>query len=89
MEHNKQINPETGTVYSRQELHDAFTLIQDKNNWKNPIDSTLPRGADVQMFHEAVIFFAGCTPKFSMSYNASGMQVIRVKAKGYYMAVGA
>lgn len=85
----KQINPETGTVYSRQKLHDAFSLIQNKDNWKLPINSLLPQDADAQMFREAVIFFAGCTPNFSTTFTKSGRKVVRIMAKGYYKAVGA
>lgn len=78
------INPETGTIYSRAELKAAFERVQDPTNWKNPISALIPAHHQ-DVTREAVIFFAGCVPKFT---NAGGNN-LRVAAVGYYAAVGA
>jgi hypothetical protein len=78
------VNPETGTKYSRAELHAAFSAVQDPANWKNPIDAVIDASAqDVTL--EAVVFFAGCLPTF----KKRGDGRLNVKAVGYYVAVGA
>ena len=73
--------------YSRAELKDAFERVEDKTNWKNPIDTVLPgmlSGAEQSLIEAAVIFFAGCEPTI-LPYEFG----TRVTAKGYYHAVGA
>lgn len=74
--------------YSKAELHDAFELVEDKANWKNPIDTLVPMKLDGGMRHKinaAVIFFAGCEAKFIHA----GRDRVRVTAPGYYASVGA
>lgn len=81
---NTTRNPETGTIYSRAELHAAFGRVQDPTNWKNPISAMIPAGHE-DITREAVIFFAGCVPVFT---NAGGGNLF-CRAVGYYAAVGA
>jgi len=75
---------ETGTKYSRAELKAAFELVEDKTNWKNPINKVVGADANLDMIREAVIFFAGCVPTYTLEGTS-----YRVKAVGYYVAVGA
>lgn len=83
---NKTINPETGTIYSRAELKAAFEKVRNTDNWKNPINAVIPQ-SDAEITRQAVIFFAGCSPKFTTARVDDGY--LRVKAVGYYAAVGA
>lgn len=69
------------------ELRTAFELVQNKENWKLPIDAFVPADADVATIREAVIHFAGCVPHFDKR-GLKGL-AIRVTAVGYYEAVGA
>lgn len=73
--------------YSRAELRKAFERVQDKTNWKNPIDVTLPylKPSERSLIHAAVVFFAGCEPTFEVLNTRQH----RVRAVGYYAAVGA
>lgn len=86
----KPINKETGTIYSRAELREAFEAVQDATNWKNPIDAAIPEWQR-DVVEQAVIFFAGCRPVFT-PVNPTAKKAVRrlnVKAVGYYAAVGA
>jgi len=88
--YNLPINPETGTIYSRAELREAFEAVEDPSNWKMPIDAAIPvYMRDVT--EQAVIFFAGCTPTFEAINPKARRSVrrLRVRAVGYYAAVGA
>jgi len=84
------INPETGTVYSRADLREAFEAVEDPSNWKMPIDAAIPAWAE-DITREAVIFFAGCVPTFEEINPKARRSVrrLRVRAVGYYAAVGA
>jgi len=88
--HNLPINPETGTIFSRAELKEAFEMVQDPTNWKNPIDAAIPAYMK-DAVEEAVIFYAGCRPTFEEVNKRArrSMRRLRVKAVGYYAAVGA
>jgi hypothetical protein len=81
---SKTINPETGTVYSRAELKAAFDKVCNSQNWKMPIDAVITE-AERDVATQAVIFFAGCSPKF----RGIGPAKLRMTAVGYYKAVGA
>jgi len=85
------INTETGTHYSRAELKATFELVENKNNWKMPIDKEVWLSAlEVNAVYNAVIFFAGCAPKFTcIKCGIDGKNLYRVTAPGYYKAVGA
>ena len=84
------INPETGTKYSRAELREAFEAVQNETNWKMPIDAAIPEYME-DVTREAVIFFAGCKPTFTVVNPKAKRSARRLncKAVGYYVAVGA
>jgi hypothetical protein len=88
--YNLPINPETGTIYSRAELREAFDAVQDETNWKLPIDAAIPAYMR-DVTEEAVVFFAGCRPTFTAINPKARRSVrrLRVQAIGYYAAVGA
>jgi hypothetical protein len=68
----------------------AFDAVADKANWKNPIDAVVDAYTR-ELVREAVIFFAGCVPSFEplTGTTTGGIGRYRVKAVGYYNAVGA
>lgn len=78
-----------GKNRTRRELSEAFDLVKDRENWKNPIDCVLDESAitdEVQaLISEAVNFFAGCEAHFIPRGNGR----INVQAKGYYLSLGA
>jgi hypothetical protein len=88
--YNLPINPETGTIFSRAELREAFEMVEDPANWKNPIDAAIPAYMR-DCVEEAVVFFAGCRPTFEAVNPKArrSMRRLRVRAVGYYAAVGA
>lgn len=63
----------------------AFGRVQNATNWKLPVDGTVKCSARALGFLlEAVVFFTGSVPTFERV--AGGF---RVRAAGYYAAVGA
>lgn len=80
----QQYNEYTGTRWTHTQLHRAFTSVQDKQNWKNPILAIVPAETDLEMLAAAIIFFAGCVPTFHSTPDG-----LLVKAVGYYAAIGA
>lgn len=86
----KPLNPETGTIYSRAELKEAFEAVEHPEHWKMPIDAAIPEHMR-DVVEQAVIFYAGCRPTFT-PINPKARKANRrlnVKAVGYYVAVGA
>jgi hypothetical protein len=75
--------------FTHGQLHDAFTFVQDKTNWKNPIACVLddPTDAQCQLIAEAVNYIAGGGAKFTIISMRSNK--IRVTAPGYYNTIGA
>lgn len=81
-----------GRNITRAELQLAFDAVADKSNWKNPIDTFIDLDTyTMQVVRHAVIFFAGCVPTFEAvsGQTTGGLRRYRVKAVGYYIAVGA
>jgi len=81
-----------GRAVTRGELSAAFDRVANKVNWKLPINTVITvTGDDMPVIVEAVKFFAGCIPTFTPARgkNEPGVYRVRVKAKGYYAAVGA
>lgn len=75
---------DTFTTYPKEQLHEAFDKVCNPENWKLPIDATCTR-ADIDILSEAIVFFAGCRPTFEPIH---GTDNYRVRAVGYYAAVG-
>jgi len=67
-----------------------FNLVADKSNWKNPINATvdpkvlLEMGATKADLGKAITFYTG-----SVATIGREGKVLRVKADGYYIAIGA
>jgi hypothetical protein len=94
-----------GDRYSQAELRAAFSLVEDVDNWKNPIDAWI-NASLWPVVKEAVIHFTGSVPTIiSLDLNghthpispelAIGFTAVtfrgrlHVKAAGYYVACGA
>jgi hypothetical protein len=81
-----------GRDVPRGELSRAFDRVADCAHWKNPIDATIDVAGDfdLEVIREAVVFFAGCRPTFTPVRGGTlpGARY-RVRAVGYYAAVGA
>lgn len=76
--------------FSQSALKDAFELVENKQNWKLPINAVVSlqlgfEEAQLKLLKEAVIHFTGSVPTF----KAVTKTKIRVVAAGYYKAVGA
>ena len=71
--------------YTIEQLQQAFTSVQNSEHWKNPISATINK-VDQDLVHEAIVYFAGCNPRFE---PIMGTELLTVKAAGYYVAVGA
>lgn len=72
----------------QKQLREAFEMVENKLNWKNPIKRTLPidtSDEQLALIDEAVRHFAGCTA--TITRRPDGRAV--VTAPGYYVAVGA
>ena len=85
---NHQVVAKAGSFeYTRGELLELFNRVAPEDNWKNPIDKTLPGSlTDRELLGiiEAVVFFTGSRPTIGQEGGS-----FRVKAAGYYVATGA
>ena len=85
----RKVNHDTGTIYSRGELHEAFGLVENPDGWKHPINAVLPRehcnSKALHRIREAVIFYTGSMPTIEWETKST----VRVKAAGYYAVIGA
>jgi len=71
--------------YTQAELHEAFSAVQDRENWKRPIRATIPK-TQVDVTRAAVIHFTGSVP--IVTPCPDGVHV-EIEAAGYYVAIGA
>jgi hypothetical protein len=74
--------------FTRAELRNGFDLIAPKDNWKMPINAALPEGLsgrELMAIQAGIEFYTASQPSFEMV----GGRVTRVRAAGYYAAVGA
>lgn len=75
-----------GNKVTRGELSEAFSRVQDKKNWKNPISAVVAlTDYERALTEEAISFFAG-SPSFFQIVDGGKY---RVTAPGYYASVGA
>lgn len=74
--------------FTRAELRIGFDLVAPKDNWKMPINAAIPEGLsgrELMAIQAGIEFYTASTPAFEMV----GGRVTRVRAAGYYAAVGA
>ncbi len=68
---------------TRGELDRLFELVKPKDHWKGAIDAWVPGLTDLVALKRAIIFFTGSAPVFE-----AGIGQVRVRAAGYWAAVG-
>jgi hypothetical protein len=71
----------TRNQFTQEQLEAAFTTVQAKTHWKDPIRSKC-RVEDKNLITEAIIHFTGTIPMFGEP-DKKGM--VTVKALGYRM----
>jgi len=73
--------------YTQEQMHQAFENVQDKTNWKNPIDCIIddPGEENLECLRDAIIHFTGSIARI----NSVDEGKVRVQANGYYLAIGA
>lgn len=75
----------SGRIYKQSALARAFRMVEDHQNWKNPIDALVGLGSDEQLIRDAVIHFTGSVPEIKRIRGGA----IQVRAAGYYATIGA
>lgn len=65
--------------YSQKQLSDAFDLVKNKKDWKNPINAVIPEDK-VVVAQAAISYFA--YGMFTVSMVGKGK--VRIMAPGYY-----
>jgi hypothetical protein len=81
-----------GKDVTRADLSAAFNRVASKENWKMPIDAVVDIENDYakELIERAVIFLTGSVPTFEPIAGATLPACrYRVKAAGYYAAIGA
>lgn len=78
----------------RSEVHALFGLVSNRANWKNPIDARVALSfEDADLLRQVVIFYTGSVPELEVlepcAARTDGKTLYRVKAAGYYAAIGA
>jgi hypothetical protein len=73
-----------GRKYTRGELQDAFSEIQDKENWKKSFTAQIDE-AEFDKYNEAAIFFAGSPLEIIHRSNNK----LTIHGDGYYVCIGA
>ena len=76
--------PEFGP-YTFAALHDAFELVRDRKNWKNPINAVIYE-SNAAVVDAAIAFFAGSEAEFYRPPRDP--HLLLVHAEGYYMSIG-
>lgn len=84
-----------GRDVTRADLSKAFGRVEPKDHWKNPIDAhvVVPAGEagelELETIGRAVTFFTGSKAEFFLVRAEVGLRTYRVKAAGYFAAIGA
>jgi hypothetical protein len=75
-----------GEEISHDEAKEAFSLVQNEGNWKNPIDKVICCDDRLLgIIERSIVFFTGSEPKVI----SQGKGIYRIVADGYYIAIGA
>lgn len=71
--------------FTREQLTKAFRAVQNPGHWKDEINCFCKK-LDRAATEEAIIFFTGSVPTFA---RVGRTPLLRVKADGYWAAMGA
>lgn len=80
-----------GKPVTRGQLEAAFEKVKPIGNWKNPISAVVILDVEeMAMIEEAIRFFTGSVAEFvELAKLKDGKGRYRVRADGYYLAIGA
>lgn len=72
--------------FSSEQMRQAFEQVQNPKGWKFPINKVVdnPGQKNLACLTEAIIFFTGSVPTIS----EVGIGRVRIRAAGYYAAIG-
>jgi len=70
--------------FSEEELQAAFTLVQNSENWKRPINAVVEPTANLEAIRIAVTYFTGSVANMTPAKGGK----VRVRARGYYAVIG-
>jgi len=70
-------------TYTQEELQAAFTKVQDKEHWKNPINAVVDASENLHLIREAVIHFTATVPTFDILKVTEEGTKVAVRAIGY------
>lgn len=73
------------------QMKEAFEMVCDPENWKNPIDARIenPGAHKREVIKDAIMYFTGTTAYFRRVLESSGKDTFHITAKGYYIGIGA
>jgi hypothetical protein len=76
---SKIVKPKQRPASTQEQLHAAFTAVQNKDHWKNAINALIDP-ADQDVTGAAIMHFAYGNASFTPAANGK----LRVRAPGYY-----
>ncbi len=79
MSESRIVKPKQRQIYTQEQLHAAFTAVQNKDNWKYAINALIDP-ADEAVTGAAIMHFAYGNASFTPAANGK----LRVRAPGYY-----
>ena len=77
--------------FTRYELQEAFNLVVNKTNWKNPTCTKISKrnlSKYRRVIEQAVPFFTGSCAEFTYSTDSLGRITHWCEFDGYYMCIG-
>jgi len=77
--------------YTQKELHEAFNLVVNKSNWKNPTCTKISKknlDKYQRVIEAAVIFFTGSSAEFTYDIDSIGRKTYWCEFDGYYICIG-
>ena len=77
--------------YTQKELQEAFNLVVNKSNWKDPTSTKISK-KNLDKYQEviraAVIYYTGSCAEFTYDIDSIGRTTYWCEFDGYYMCIG-
>ena len=77
--------------YTQKELHEAFNLVVNKSNWKDPTCTKISKenlDKYEQVIRDAVWYYTGSSAEFTYDIDSIGRKTNWCEFDGYYMCIG-
>ena len=77
--------------YTQKELQEAFNLVVNKSNWKDPTCTKISKknlDKYQRVIEAAVIYFTGSCAEFTYDVDSIGRKTYWCEFDGYYMCIG-